>query len=74
MLPRLARTYEQVPEPKALVAVGTCAASMAPFIGSDMIEGPVDGIIPVDAYVVGCPPRPEAILRGIVTAVRRKFL
>ncbi|MBO3802261.1 MAG: NADH-quinone oxidoreductase subunit NuoB [Candidatus Brockarchaeota archaeon] len=73
MLPRVIRVYEQLPEPKSLVAVGTCAASGAPFIGSGVIEGPLDGIIPVDAYVLGCPPRPEAIVRGIVTAVRRRF-
>ncbi len=73
MLPRIIRVYEQVPEPKAVVAVGTCATSGAPFIGSEMIEGPMDKIIPVDAYVVGCAPRPEAIVRGVVTAVKMKF-
>ena len=73
MLPRVIRVYEQVPEPKAVVAVGSCAISGGPFIGSQMIEGPLDKIIPVDVYVAGCPPRPEAIIRGVVTAVKRKF-
>ena len=73
MLPRVIRVYEQVPEPKVVVAVGSCAISGSPFIGSQMIEGPLDKIIPVDVYVAGCPPRPEAILRGVVTAVKRKF-
>ncbi|MDH5754788.1 MAG: NADH-quinone oxidoreductase subunit B family protein [Candidatus Bathyarchaeota archaeon] len=73
MLPRVIRTYEQVPEPKVVVAVGSCANSGSPFLGSQMIEGPIDKIIPVDVYVAGCPPRPEAIVRGIVTAVKRKF-
>jgi NADH:ubiquinone oxidoreductase subunit B-like Fe-S oxidoreductase len=73
MLPRFIRVYEQVPEPKVVVAIGTCAASGSPFIGSQMIEGPMDKIIPVDVYVVGCPPRPEAIVRGVVTAVKSKF-
>ncbi|MEM2851421.1 MAG: NADH-quinone oxidoreductase subunit NuoB [Candidatus Bathyarchaeia archaeon] len=73
MISRVIRVYEQVPEPKAVVAVGACAASGGPFVGSYVIEGPLDGIIPVDAYVLGCPPRPEAIVRGIVMAVKRKF-
>ncbi|MEM1507759.1 MAG: NADH-quinone oxidoreductase subunit B family protein [Candidatus Bathyarchaeia archaeon] len=73
MLPRLIRVYEQIPEPKVVVAVGTCASSGSPFLGSEMVEGPVDRIIPVDAYVVGCPPRPEAIVKGVVTAVAGKF-
>jgi len=73
MLPRVIRVYEQVPEPKAVVAIGSCANSGSPFLGSQMIEGPPDIIIPVDVYVAGCPPRPEAIIRGIVTAVKRKF-
>ncbi|MCX8170845.1 MAG: NADH-quinone oxidoreductase subunit B family protein [Candidatus Bathyarchaeota archaeon] len=73
MLPRLIRVYEQIPEPKVVVVVGTCASSGSPFLGSEMIEGPVDRIIPVDIYVIGCPPRPEAIVKGIVTAVMRKF-
>lgn len=73
MLPRFIMVYEQVPEPKVVVAVGTCASSGSPFMGSQMVEGPVDKIVPVDVYVVGCPPRPEAIVRGIVTAVNRKF-
>jgi len=73
MLPRFIRVYEQVPEPKVVVAVGTCASSGAPFMGSPMIEGPVDRIVPVDVYVIGCPPRPEAIVKGVITAVKRKF-
>ncbi|MEM1559629.1 MAG: NADH-quinone oxidoreductase subunit B family protein [Candidatus Bathyarchaeia archaeon] len=73
MLPRLIRVYEQIPEPKVVVAVGTCASSGSPFLGSEMVEGPVDRIIPVDVYVIGCPPRPEAIVKGVVTAVKSKF-
>ncbi|MBE0512772.1 NADH-quinone oxidoreductase subunit B family protein [Candidatus Bathyarchaeota archaeon] len=73
MISRVIRVYEQIPEPKAVVAVGACALSGGPFIGSYVIEGPVDGIVPVDAYVAGCPPRPEAIVRGVINAVKRKF-
>jgi membrane-bound hydrogenase subunit mbhJ len=73
MLPRIIRVYEQMPEPKAVVAVGTCASSGAPFIGSEMVEGPLDKILPVDVYVVGCAPRPEAIVKGVFTAVKKRF-
>ena len=73
MLPRVIRVYEQIPEPKTVVAIGSCATSGSPFIGSQMIEGPPDKIIPVDVYVGGCPPRPEAIVKGIVTAAKSKF-
>lgn len=73
MFSRVVRVYEQVPEPKAIVAVGTCATSGGVFSGSYSIEGPLDRIIPVDVYVVGCPPRPEAIVRGVVEAVKKKF-
>ncbi|MEM2849987.1 MAG: NADH-quinone oxidoreductase subunit NuoB, partial [Candidatus Bathyarchaeia archaeon] len=73
MFSRVIRVYEQVPEPKAVAAVGTCATSGGVFSGSYSIEGPVDRIVPVDVYVVGCPPRPEAIVRGVVEAVKKKF-
>ena len=73
MISRMVRTYKQMPEPKAVVAVGTCAASGGPFKGSYAIEGPVDTILPVDAYVVGCPPRPEAVIKGIIEALTKKF-
>jgi len=73
MLPRMIRVYKQIPEPKVVVAIGSCAISGGAFVGSYVMEGPVDGIIPVDAYVTGCPPRPEAIVKGLVTALNRKF-
>ena len=73
MFSRLMNVYRQVPEPKAVVVVGSCATSGVPFAGSYVIEGPVDLDIPVDVYVIGCPPRPEAIVKGIVTAIKRKF-
>lgn len=73
MFSRVVRVYEQTPEPKAVVAVGACAVSGGPFLGSYTVEGPLDRIIPVDVYVAGCPPRPEAIVRGIVDALKKKF-
>lgn len=73
MLPRMIRVYRQIPEPKVVVAVGSCAISGGTFVGSYVMEGPVDRIVPVDAYVPGCPPRPEAIIKGLVMALNRKF-
>lgn len=63
---RLKRIYEQMPRPKFVVAVGACASSGAPFQGCYSVCGGVDHVIPVDAYVPGCPPKPEAIIDGIV--------
>jgi membrane-bound hydrogenase subunit mbhJ len=73
MLTRAVRVYDQIPEPKAIVAIGACALTGGPFFGSDMIEGPVDQILPVDAYVAGCPPNPEAIMAGVVAALKKKY-
>lgn len=63
---RLKFLYDIAPKPIAVVAIGTCACSGGIFNGSYNIYGPVDRIIPVDAYIPGCPPRPEAIIDGIV--------
>lgn len=60
--------YAQVCEPKAVVALGSCPASCNVFAGSPMIEGPLDKHIPVDVYVPGCPPHPDAIINGIIKA------
>ncbi len=62
---RLRRIYEQMPEPKWVVAVGTCACSGGVFRGSYNMMGGVDQVIPVDEYVPGCPCRPEAIIAGL---------
>jgi NADH-quinone oxidoreductase B subunit len=63
---RLRRIYEQMPEPKYVVAVGSCAISGGAFQGCYNIVGHIDDVIPVDVYVPGCPPRPEAIIDGLV--------
>lgn len=60
--------YEQVPDPKVVVALGSCPASCNVFAGSPTVVGPLDRIIPVDVYVPGCPPRPDAIIAGIAEA------
>lgn len=63
---RLLRIYEQMPEPKFVLAVGTCAISGGVFAGCYNVIGHIDEVIPVDVYVSGCPPRPEAIINGLV--------
>lgn len=59
----------QVLEPKVVVALGSCPASCNVFAGSPVVVGPLERYIPVDVYVPGCPPRPDAIIEGIVRAV-----
>ncbi len=68
---RLIRIYEQMPEPKLVVAVGSCPASGCVFHDCYNVLGPLDKFIPVDAYVPGCPPKPEAIIFGIVKALEK---
>ena len=63
---RLKRVYEQMANPKFVVAVGTCACSGGVFKGCYNIKGGIDAAIPVSAYVPGCPVRPEAIIDGVV--------
>jgi membrane-bound hydrogenase subunit mbhJ len=66
----LLEIYQQMPNPKAVVAIGSCPASGNVFAGSPTIFGAVDQFIPVDVYVAGCPPRPQAILQGIAQAAQ----
>jgi NADH-quinone oxidoreductase B subunit len=63
---RLVRIYEQMPEPKFVVAVGSCGLSGGAFRGCYNVVGDISEVIPVDAYIPGCPPRPEAIIHGVV--------
>ena len=65
----LVKTYEAVPSPKLVVACGTCAVGGGIFEGNYAVIGGVDRSVPVDVYIPGCPPRPEAILRGIFLAL-----
>lgn len=64
--PRIKRLYEQAAKPCFVVAIGGCACSGGIFKGSYNIAGPYDKIIPVHAYIPGCPPKPEAIIMGVV--------
>jgi len=63
---RLIRIYEQMPAPKFVVAVGTCACSGGVFHDCYSVKGGIDTAIPVSAYIPGCPVRPEAIIDGVV--------
>jgi len=68
---RLRRIYEQMPEPKFVVAVGACSISGGAFRGCYNIVGGVDEVIPVDVYVPGCAPRPEAIINGVAILLKK---
>jgi Ni,Fe-hydrogenase III small subunit len=66
------RTYEATPNPKLVVAVGACGVSGGIFSGSYSVVGGVDAVIPVDAYIPGCPPSPAMLLTGILRTIRSK--
>lgn len=64
----LRNVYAQIPEPKVVVAMGVCTASGGIYDGAYNILGGIDRVIPVDVFVCGCPPKPEAMIDGIIKA------
>ena len=66
MAPVLRRLYDQMPDPKWVVSMGDCASCGGVFNNYAIVQG-VDEVVPVDVYIAGCPPRPEALIHGIMT-------
>ena len=71
--PLVKKMYEQMPKPGFVVAVGTCPAGRGMFHNTYIVEEtePLDKIIPVDAYIPGCPPKPEAIIDGVMKLINK---
>lgn len=69
--PRLKLIYDQMPTPKFVLAIGACACSGGVFRRCYNVMGGVDKIVPVDVYIPGCPPKPEAIVHGVVALLEK---
>jgi NADH-quinone oxidoreductase subunit B len=67
MIPQIVRLYNQMPEPKYVLAMGACASGGGPFKEGYSVVAGVDKFIPVDVYVPGCPPTPQALMHGLIT-------
>ncbi len=71
MMPMIARLYDQMPEPKYVMSMGACASGGGPFKeGYNVVSG-IDKYLPVDVYIPGCPPTPQALLNGLITLQKK---
>jgi len=70
-VPRMKKIYQQASKPCLVVACGTCACSQHMFRDSYNVTEPLDKILPVDVYIPGCPPKPEAIIAGIIKVIQK---
>jgi NADH-quinone oxidoreductase subunit B len=71
MIPQIVRLYNQMPEPKYVMAMGACASGGGPFKEGYSVVSGVDKFLPVDVYVPGCPPTPQALLHGLITLQKK---
>jgi NADH-quinone oxidoreductase subunit B len=71
LIPQIVRLYNQMPEPKYVVAMGACASGGGPFKNGYNVVSGVDKYIPVDVYIPGCPPTPQALLHGLISLQRK---
>lgn len=69
--PRLLRIYEQIPEPKWVISLGSCSCTGGVFSGAYNILGGIDQVLPVDLYVPGCPCRPESIMNAVISLLEK---